>query len=161
LAAWPKARARDLVGIGVELHCCRHVGHGAARGERRGLAPRETRHCEVEAPPEKMHRAAFSDETSAGLEEHAFGLEENAPVALGIIMVVRAVDMILAEGDCIRNLVRHLINADIKPKLSERTHHLCVKIGHGSWVEFDLFMGAVARRDPQGMVDEIEVDLEA
>src|SRR6185437_12412293 len=94
--------------------------------------------------------------TSAELEEHAFGLEENAPVALGIIMVVRAVDMILAEGDCIRNLVRHLINADIKPKLIERTHHLCVKIRHGSWVEFDLFMGAVARRDPQGMVDEIE-----
>ena len=76
-------------------------------------------------------------------------------------MVVRAVDMILAEGDCIRNLVRHLINADLQPKLSERMHHLCVKIGHGSRVELNLFAGAVARRDPQDMVDEIEVDLEA
>ena len=79
---------------------------------------------------------------------------------LGVFAVVGGVDMVLAEADRVGNLVGELIDADLDAEFREDAHDVGIEIGDGAREEPDLLLTAVARRRPQLMVEEIEIELE-
>jgi hypothetical protein len=69
--------------------------------------------------------------------------------------------MVLAEADRIGNFVRRLVDADLDTKFREDAHDVGVEVGDGAREEPDLLSTAVARRHPQLMIEEIEIELES
>src|SRR5215831_11777050 len=94
-AASPESRTTDLVRVGLAHHRRRHPGNAAR--ERRRSPPRETRHGQIEAAPEKMHGARLADESCAKALEHAVGAAQCAEEPLGLLRIVSSVSEIGAE----------------------------------------------------------------
>src|SRR5262245_4651841 len=92
----------------------------------------KTRHSQIEAAPEEMHRTAFSTKARSELLEHAIALDQNAPESIGVFPVVRAVLLVFIERNRILNLVRHFVNPYRQMKLVESLHHGTVKIRNGT-----------------------------
>ena len=95
------------------------------------------------------------------LPSTSVGLGENAPEALRELPIVGGVNMILAETNCVGNLVGQLIDADLYAKLREGAHEIRVEIGDGARAELDCPLTAIAGRDKQHVVQEVEIELEA
>src|SRR3954466_10680143 len=62
-AAGPEAVTDDFVGISLTRNGVRAFAF-------RRAAPGETRDCQIETSPEKMHRTAFADKAAAEIFEH-------------------------------------------------------------------------------------------
>src|SRR5205814_9677576 len=75
-----KARAADLVRIGLAVDRIRNI-RVAWRGR---AAARKARYREIEAAPEKMHRADLADKAPAEGREHLIDLREGAPEAVDL-----------------------------------------------------------------------------
>ena len=86
---------------------------------------------------------------------------KNAREALRELAIVRRMQMILAETNRVGNLVGQLIDADLYAKLREGAHEICVEIGDGARAERDVLLTAVAGRNPQHVVQEVEIELKA
>ena len=54
-----------------------------------------------------------------------------------------------------------VVDCDVDAELSQRDHHVGIEFRDRHRPQHDLAEMAVARRDPQHMIDEIELDLEA
>ena len=126
---------------------------------RRGPA-RETRHGEIKAAPEKMHRTAFATKTRAEFLKHAIALHEHAPEPIRVFAIIGTVLFILVERDWILNLVRHGVDAHRQLQFSECTHHRQIKIRNRTWPQFDRALSAIAAVNAQMVINKIEIDFE-
>jgi hypothetical protein len=71
----------------------------------RRLAARESRHRQIHAAPEQVHRTAFANEASAENLEHPIGLRQGPPESIDRIAVVRPRLVILGKWHRDRQLV--------------------------------------------------------
>src|SRR6202044_3180467 len=88
----PEAGADDLVRVGL-------AGDRVGAFARRSGAAGEARDREIEAAPEEMYGADFSNEARGELLEDLVGLDEDAPEAVRGVGVVGGVLGVLCEGD--------------------------------------------------------------
>src|SRR4030095_4678972 len=102
-AAGPEARAADLVRIRFARDPVGQMRNAA--GMRRSRTAGESRGCKIGAAPEEMHWNALADEARPELLEHALRLHQHAPVAIGVLAVVGAMNLIRVEPDRVRQLI--------------------------------------------------------
>src|SRR5689334_3807412 len=115
---------------------------------------RKARDREIRRAPEVVHGTALSDEARTEHLEHAVGLYERAPVAMRVLAVVRAVDVVLVERDRIRNLVRPPEDVDVHVELRELSHETAVERGDRLRRERDPPDSAIGRLDRELVRDE-------
>src|SRR5579872_638848 len=89
-AARPKPRADYLVRIGFPRD-------GVGANPFRSAPSREPCRRQIEAAPEKMHGARFSDKPGAKLFENGFAADEDPPEAVGVFGIIRSVLRVLIE----------------------------------------------------------------
>src|ERR1017187_8456958 len=117
-ATRPESGAAHLVRIGLAHHDACHAGGLSCH--RGGPSSREPRHCEIEASPEEMYRAGFSDEAGPKLLVHAVDLYQDVPEALSELGIVGGMGPIAAERDGIGDLARKLVDRDLDAELDQR-----------------------------------------
>src|SRR5690606_26082172 len=108
----------------------------------------------------EVYRAGLADEPRAECLEHTVHLNEDAPQPMRVLGVVRAVLLVLLEGDALRDLDGRGPDAYVDAERPQRVHHLAVKGGDGFRLQRDRALAAVARRDLQHVVGEVKIDLE-
>src|SRR3989442_8401988 len=123
--AGPEAGADHLVRVALLRHPVRPRPLG-------GPAPREPRHREIEAAPEKMHRAAFAEKRRAKPLEHVIGLDEDAPVPIRILGIVRSMLLIVREANLVLRLDRHGPDLDAHAQRVECGEIGAVECRHGA-----------------------------
>src|SRR5882724_7810026 len=131
-----------------------------ATGMARRAAAGKARHREVETAPEEMHRARLAQKSSAELLEHPVGARENPEKAPHGVAIIGGVSIVVRESDWIRQFIRHLVDDRVDAKFGKRRHDQGVEARDGLTRKRKLPPRAVAGQYPQGMVDEIELDLE-
>ena len=157
-AARPEAGAADFVRIGFAGHRIGQIRHAAGMARRAPAG--EARHREIETAPEEMHRARLAEEAGAELLEDAVAVHEDlqeAPDRVGIVGGMRGV---LRKPDRVRQLVRHLVDGNGNAEFGKRGDRRGMEARDRLSGERKLPLCAVAGRDPQDVIDEIEVDLE-
>jgi hypothetical protein len=107
-----------------------------------------------------MHWAAFANERCAKPAQHALGLHQNAPKALGEILVIRCVDMVLTERDGVWNLIWQLVDGHFDADIRERVQKVGIEIRNRARNEPYLSLCSVARRRKQHMIQKIKIELE-
>src|SRR5262245_32304460 len=88
VAARPEPGAADFVRVGFADDKIRGVRHALMFGR---ASPGKSRHCQIEAPPEKMNRAALADEPRPEPLHHAVSLRQREPEEMRMLAVVRRV----------------------------------------------------------------------
>src|SRR5262245_56671077 len=95
----PEAMTDDFVRI--------RVAHEARALTRWCQASRESRHGEIEASPEEMHRARLADELRAPLGDDGRTAGKDLPASVRRFGVVGVMDRVVLEPDRIRDLHGH------------------------------------------------------
>src|SRR5271154_3554997 len=99
-ASRPESRAAHLVRI--------RLARDRIRPRTLRRAPsRKSRRRQVEAPPEKMHRARFTYKSRAKFLKLLFAARQNPPKTVGVLRIVGSVLRVLVKRDRVRNLHRH------------------------------------------------------
>src|SRR5580700_154953 len=114
--------------IGFARHCIRPRPLRCATS-------RKPRNREIEAAPEKVNRAALSNETTAELLEYGVDGYQDAPESVRIFRIVRFVDAILGKRDWVRHLIRRGMDLYVQAERVERAHDIIVEIRDSSWGE--------------------------
>src|ERR1700723_1518085 len=130
-----------------------------ARMARRTPA-RKAGHGEIEAAPEEMHRARFAEESGAELLEHAVDVDQDLQEAPHRVRVVGGVLAVQRKPDRLRQFTWHLIDDDINVEFCERSHHRRIEARDRLSGQRKAPPAAAAGRNPQIVIDEVEVDLE-
>src|SRR3979411_631119 len=130
-----------------------------AAGMPRRAPARKARHREIEAAPEEMHRARLAEEGGAELLEHPIGIDQYLKETPHSVRVVGGMLVVLRKPDRLGQFVGHLVDGDMNAKLRERCHDRCVETRDRLSGESKLPRCAVAGRNPQKMIDEVELDL--
>jgi hypothetical protein len=115
---------------------------------------------QVVAAPEETNRTALAGEAGTKGLEDPVGLQQHAPVAVDALGIIGRMHLILGERDGVRDLVRDRMKADLDPEPGQEVHEPPVEVCDRHRPERQSACSAVAHRDEQPMVDEIEVDLE-
>src|SRR6266404_9736619 len=123
-----------------------------AAGMARRTAAGKTRHREIKAAPEEMHRAGLAEEAGAELLEHPIGIDKNLKKAPHRVRVVGGVLVILREAERLRQLVRHLVDHDVNAELGENSHNSRVKTSNRFAGQGKLPRCAFTGRNPQMMI---------
>src|SRR5712672_995605 len=113
----------------------------------------------IETAPEEMHRACLAEEAGAELLEDAVGIDEDlqeAPDGVGIVGTVRGV---FGEFYRIGQLVRGLVDGNGNAEFAKRGKRGDVEAGNGVTRQRKMPLRAVAGRDAQAMIHEVEIDL--
>src|SRR6202043_742195 len=118
------------------------------------------RRRQIEAAPEKMDWTRFAQKARSEACEHVMCSKQHTPEAVGVITVVGGVRAVLIEGDAIRDLARHLADADVESEIGQCAEQLIEELRDRLPREHDLTEVPVARSHPQHVIDEVEVDLE-
>src|SRR2546421_911099 len=100
---------------------------GNAAGMRRCAPAGKTRHREIEATPEKMHRTAFAAEPRTKFLENPISLQKYPPESIGVFRIVSRVFLIVVERDRFQRFVRVHADLDFNADLSQFIHHLAIK----------------------------------
>src|SRR6202040_1794156 len=87
----------------------------------------KTRYREIEAAPEKMHRAALAAKTRTKFLENPISLQKHTPEPIGIFRIRNRVFLIAGERDRFTDLVRPHSDLHFNCEFSQFTHHLTVK----------------------------------
>src|SRR5215510_8886610 len=90
-------------------------------------AARKARHRQIEAAPEKMHRARLADKAGAELLEQAVAIDEDLQEALHRLGIVGGMCRVLRESCRLRQFVRHVVDDEPDSELGQRRHHGGVK----------------------------------
>ena len=122
--------------------------------------PGEPRDGQVGRAPEVVHRTALAGEPRAEHFQHAVGLHQDPPEPVGVLTIVGAMDLVAIERDRIRHLVRALPNVHVQAERVELVHEARVERRDRLRLEREPAFSAVARRDDQPVIDEVEIDLE-
>src|SRR6185295_12149811 len=131
-----------------------------AAGMTRRAAAGEARHREIETAPKEMHRARLAEKAGAELFEDAVAVDEDLQETsdgLGVVGGMRAVQR---EPHRIGQFVWHLVYGNSNAEFGKRGKCGGVEAGDRMTRQRKVPMRAVAGRDAQAMVDEIEIDLE-
>src|SRR3954470_23306506 len=129
-------------------------------GVARRASSRETCHRKIETAPEEMHRAPLAEKAGAELLEHAIAVHEDLQETFYSVRVVGRMRAVQRKPDRVRQFVRHLVDSSSNAEFAERRHSGGVEAGDGVPGKRELPLCAVAGRDAQDVIDEIEVDLE-
>src|ERR1700687_705333 len=132
-----------------------------AAGMARRAPAGKTRHGEIEAAPEEMYRARLAEEAGAESLEHPIGIEQHLKKAPHRGRIIGCMPVVLRKSDRLRQFVRHLVDHEVNAELGECGHDRRIKTRDRLSGQRKLPRGAVAGRNTQGMVDEVEVDLKA
>src|SRR3984957_9789487 len=130
-----------------------------AAGMARRAAPGKARHRKVKAAPEEMHRACLAEEAGTKLLEHPIGIGKHLEKAPYRRRIVGGMPVVLRKPDRLRQFVGHLIDRDVDAELGEIGHDGRVETRDRLPGQRKLPPGAVAGRNPQNMIDQVEVDL--
>src|ERR1700694_2231884 len=131
-----------------------------AAGMARRAPARKARYREIEAAPEEVHRARLAEERSAELLEHTVGTYKDLQEAPYGVRIVGSMPVVLRKPDRLRQFVGHLVDGDANAECCEISHDRRIKTCDRLPGQRKLPRCAVAGRNPQGMIDKIEVDLE-
>src|SRR6476469_7011263 len=107
---------------------------GNAAGMRRRGPPGKAGYREIEAAPEKMHRAALAAETRSKFLENPISLQKRTPEPIGVFRIVSRVFLIAVERDRFQRFVRLHSNVHFNCELSQFAHHLAVKTSDAFWL---------------------------
>src|SRR5208282_579269 len=99
-------------------------------GSLRSSAARKPRDRKVKTSPEEVHRAAFANESRPELAEDGVHRQQNPPESLNRRRIVRAMRVILVEGNRIGDFDRHSPNLDFDPRGSKHSHEFPVELGY-------------------------------
>src|SRR5213595_3953100 len=107
---------------------------GDAAGMRRRRPAGKARYREIEAAPEKMHRAALAAETRTKFFENPISLQKHAPESIGVFRIVSRVFLIAVERDRFQRFVRPHSDLHFNCEPSQFTHHRAVKTRDALWL---------------------------
>src|SRR5580704_18015214 len=150
--ARPESTADYFVRIGLASDQVRSL-------PRRSAASREAGNRQIEASPEEMHGAAFSDEVTTKLFEDRIGLRQDVKEASHIFRIVGSVLNILLEGDWVRNFYRHGPDFHRNAQPSQSSHEFLVEIRHRTRRERNQLIRTLAGSNAQLVIKKIELDL--
>src|SRR6476469_588602 len=88
----------------------------------------KSRDREVKASPEKMHRAAFADESRAKLLEDPIGLQENAPEAVRVLGIIRGMFPIQWKRSPVFDFVRRSRDFHLQVQVTQSTYQALVEL---------------------------------
>src|SRR4029077_19928276 len=106
-----------------------------AAGMLRRSASGKTSDGEVGGAPEKMHRAAFTDEAGAKRVENPVGLHQDPPKPICIFEIIGAVSFVLVEADGIGDFVGFRVNLYLQVELGHLLHQARVESRYRLWFE--------------------------
>ena len=152
-ASGPEPGADHLVRIGLPSHAVRPRTLG-------GTPPREPRHREVEAAPEEVHRTAFPEKRCAKPPEHVIRLDQDAPVPIGILRIVRCVRFIGREADRLLHLDRNGPELYVHVQFLECGEIRPVEFRHRLGAQRDLLHRSFACPEDELVLDEVELRVE-
>ena len=118
-AAWPETGARNLVRIGLAHDSIRHVWK--ATGMQRSCAAGKTRHRQVEASPEEMHRASLPMKRARN-SFIAIGLQQGQPEFLRVDRIILRMGAVPVERNRILYFTRHCRDMDVDSEALEALH---------------------------------------
>jgi hypothetical protein len=121
---------------------------------------REARRREIEAPPEEVDGTRLADESGLERTHQAVRLQQAAPEQLDVARVVGGMLLVRLEGDGLGDLDRSRRDPNVDPEASQPGHELAVEPCDRLRLERHRERAALAIRDQQAMIDEVEVDLE-
>ena len=107
-----------------------------------------------------MHRACLAEEAGAELLEDAVGIDENLQKAPHRGRIVGCIFPVLRKPSRLRQFVGHLVDRDVNAEVCKVSHDSGIEACHRLSGQCQLPLCAVAGGDPQGMIDEVEIDLE-
>src|SRR5437762_1089173 len=90
----------------------------------------KTGDSEIEAAPEKMHRAPLAAEARAEFFQHALGLEQDAPETVGVGGIVGAMLLIAIERSRVDDFVRQKVDLDRQFEFGQGSDHVAIKSGY-------------------------------
>src|SRR5215510_11271655 len=122
-------------------------------------AARKAGHRQIEAAPEKMHRARLADEAGAELFEQAVAVDEDLQEALHRLGIVGGMCRVLRESRWLRQLVRHVADDELDSEFGQRRHHGGVEACDRLPGQRELPLLAVTGGNAQHVVEKVEVDL--
>src|SRR5580700_3624566 len=105
--------------IGFARHCIRPRPLRCATS-------RKPRHREIEAAPEKVNRAALSNETTAELLEYGINGHQDTPESVRILRIVRFVNAILGKWDWVCHFIRRGMDLYVQAERMQRAHDIVV-----------------------------------
>src|SRR5579875_1790274 len=156
-AAAPKSDALLLVRVCFARRPVGHVRNPA--GMRRCQSTREACDGEIEAAPKEMDGARFAEEAGTKHLAEPIRLQQYAPKARGVSLIVGSVDLVFVEGYCSRDLVGSFVDRNMEIERAQQLRDAAIEIGDGHRLEPQTRPFAAAAGDAQRMVDEVEVDL--
>src|SRR5690606_18777237 len=124
-SAWPKAGRRNFPIISFLRHIVGQSWNSSA--VKRRAASGKTSDGDVEAAPEQMDRAAFSEKRCPECLEHPVDRHQRLMKPLDSIVIVRTVEIILVERHWVRDFIRLLIEARCAAQLSDKVDKIAVK----------------------------------
>ena len=115
---------------------------------------------EIEATPEKVHRADLAHEAGTKLLHHAIRMHECLPEATSRSRVVVHMHTVFRKRNRFRNLNRTRQHRDADTNFKKRDQSGGVKISDRLGLEHNLPQLAACRADMKHVVDEIELHLQ-
>ena len=108
-----------------------------------------------------MDGAAFSDESGAKFFKNTISLHEDPPKSVGVIRVIRVMNLIPVEGDRIGDFIRLMVDIHVQIQQFQRRPEIGVELRDRLRLQIDTTAAAIARLYGQIMIYEVEVDLES
>src|SRR5450631_1024557 len=119
----------------------------------------KARHRKVKTAPEEVHRTRLAEEAGAELLEHGIDVDEDLEKTPNRFWIVGGVPVVLRKTDRLRQFVRHLVDICGNAERGEIGHHSGIEARDGFSGQCKSTCRAVAGRNSQDMIDEVEVDL--
>src|SRR6266404_1227111 len=113
----------------------------------------------IKAAPPKMDRADFADEARPKLLEDFVDVNQRAPEAIRILVIVRRVRFVFIEANRVWDFNRHRPNLYINPQSFERCHYPLVKIGDRLRAQRQNLDRAITALNHEFVIDKVELDL--
>ncbi len=151
-AAGPEADAAHFVGVSFAGDT---VGARALGGQAAGKAS----HREVEAAPEKVHRAAFADEARPELVEDTIDGDEDLPEFADGLGIVRGVDAVFVKGNGIWYFHGHSPDFDPDSRGLQQRKEFAIEVRDGARQEREGPHQTIVCLEPERVVKEIELNL--
>ena len=99
-------------------------------GSFRRAASRESRDRKIKASPEKVYRAAFSNEARSELLEYPVRLNQDAPKPIGVLSIVGCVFVILGKTNRLGDFIWFGVNLNFYAQRPQSVRQLAVEVGN-------------------------------
>src|SRR5580700_1793432 len=152
-AARPESRAAHFLRISL-------AGDRIGADAFRSAPPREPRHAQIEASPEKMYRTVLANESGPEFPEDVVTQNQDLPEAVRIFGIVRSMLRVAGKANRVWHLAWHGPDFHLYAERPQGRHELRIKIGDRFRLQRESVGRSPTGLDDQLVIDDVELHLE-